>query len=246
MTGKTRSKAAKKLGIAVAAFLFSALGYLSPAFAAPPHNVQANYDIYKGGMKIGQTEEIYTRDKDRYTLSSTTTPTGLLAAFKPGRILINSSGLIGEKGMQPLRFSHLRENDTRKDKRAEFDWSNKQLILMHQAQRSVLTLPDGTQDRLSAMYQFMFLPLQDATMLNFPMTNGSKLDSYHYTVTHNQTLKVPAGEFRVSYLDSQAKAGETRTEIWLATQHNNLPCKMIVTDADGDQLTQVLNKLVIK
>jgi len=31
----------------------------------------------------------------------------------------------------------------------------------------MVALPDGTQDRLSAMYQFMFLSLQSASTLDF-------------------------------------------------------------------------------
>jgi hypothetical protein len=217
-----------------------------PAFAAQPDSVQASYDVYKDGMKVGRIDETYTRNKDRYTLSSTTTPLGLLAVFKPEKVFINSSGLIGKQGLQPLHFSHRRELDASKDSRAEFDWDARQLTLIHQAQHTVLALPDGTQDRLSAMYQFMFLPLQSAATLDFPMTNGNKLDNYHYAVTQNQKLKTPAGEFSTLYLDSQARPGETRTEIWLATQRNNLPCQMIITDANGEQLTQVLSKLQIR
>ena len=216
------------------------------AFAAEPESLQASYDIYKEGLKVGRIEETYIRDKGRYRLSSTTTPVGILAIFKPEKIFINSSGLIGKQGLKPLRFDHRRERDASKDSRAEFNWDTRQLVLIHHAQRSVVALPDGTQDRLSAMYQFMFLPLQSAATLDFPMTNGSKLDNYHYALTRNQKLKTPAGEFDTLYLDNQAKAGESRTEIWLATQHHNLPCQMIITDASGDQLTQVLSKLDIK
>lgn len=214
-------------------------------FAAQPDSVQASYDVYKDGMKVGRIDETYTRNKDRYTLSSTTTPVGLLAVFKPEKVFVSSSGLIGKQGLQPLHFSHQRERDASKDSSAEFDWDAKQLTLGHQAQRTVLALPDGTQDRLSAMYQFMFLPLQSAT-LDFPMTNGNKLDNYHYAITPNQKLSTPAGIFSTLYLDSQAKPGETRTEIWLATQSYNLPCQMIITNPDGEQLTQVLNKLQIR
>jgi hypothetical protein len=96
------------------------------------------------------------------------------------------------------------------------------------------------------MYQFMFLPLQNADTLDFSMTNGSKLDHYRYVITRGQTTRVPAGEFKTLYLDSQAKPGESRTEIWLATQYHNLPCKIIITEANGDQFTQVLSKLTIK
>jgi hypothetical protein len=231
--------------------LLQAVAWLMPciaisAFAAQPDSVQASYDVYKDSMKVGQIVETYTRNKDRYTLSSTTTPVGLLAMFKPEKVFISSSGLIGKQGLQPLHFSHRRELDAGKDSHAEFDWDARQLTLIHQAQRTVLALPEGTQDRLSAMYQFMFLSLQSAATLNFPMTNGNKLDNYHYAITQNQKLKTPAGEFNTLYLDSQAKPGETRTEIWLATQRNNLPCQMTITDAHGEQLTQVLSKLQIR
>lgn len=218
---------------------------VAPAFAAPPSSVQATYDVYKDGLRV-EIKETYTREKDRYTLSSVWVPVGLLAALKPEKIFIASSGLVGKQGLQPLRFNHRRELDENRNSSAEFDWDGKRLTLIHQAQRTVVALPNGTQDRLSAMYQFMFLSLQNVATLDFPMTNGSKLDNYRYAITRNQTLKVPAGEFKAAYLDSQAKPGESRTEIWLATQYHNLPCKMIVTEANGDQFTQVLSKLDIR
>lgn len=217
----------------------------APVFAAPPSSVQATYDVYKNGLRV-EIRETYTRDKDRYTLSSVWTPVGLLALLKPEKILIDSSGLVGKQGLQPLKLDHRRELDKGKNSSAEFDWDGKQLTLIHQAQRTVVALPDGTQDRLSAMYQFMFLSLQNADTLDFPMTNGSKLDNYHYAIKHGQTVKVPAGECKAIYLDSQAKPGESRTEMWLDTQHYNLPCKMIVTEANGDRFTQVLSKLEIR
>ncbi|MBI5438336.1 MAG: DUF3108 domain-containing protein [Nitrosomonadales bacterium] len=231
---------------AVFCLLSSVLCLLPPALAAPPNSVQASYDVYKGGIKVGQIEETYMRDNNRYTLSSTTTPVGLLAMFKPEKIFVGSSGLVGKQGLQPLRFNHRRERDASRENSAEFDWNAKQLTLIHQSQRTVSNLPDGTQDRLSAMYQFMFLSLQSAKTLEFPMTNGDKLDSYRYAITRDQKLKIPAGEFNTLYLDSQTKTGENRTEIWLATQRNNLPCKMIITDAGGSQLIQVLSKLDIR
>ncbi|HYR05093.1 MAG TPA: DUF3108 domain-containing protein [Gallionella sp.] len=216
-----------------------------PTFAAPPSSVQATYDVYKSGLQA-EIRETYTHERGHYTLSSVWTPVGLLAILKPEKIHIDSSGLIGKQGLQPLRLNHWRELDESKNSRAEFDWDSKQLTLIHQAQRTVVALPSGTQDRLSVMYQFMFLSLQNTDTLDFPMTNGSKLDNYHYAIMRNQTVKVPAGEFNAIYLDSQAKPGESRTEIWLATQYHNLPCKMIVTEANGDQFTQVLSKLDIR
>lgn len=240
-----RLKKNRKRCIAVAAILSSFFCLLSSAFAAPPSSVQLAYDIYMGGLKIGQIEETYTRVKDSYTLTSSTRAVGLLAIFKPGKILISSSGLVGPKGLKPLRFSDQRERAESNNRYAEFDWDVGQLTLIRQAQRTSVALPDGTQDRLSAMYQFMFLTLQPGATLDFPMTNGSKLDNYHYDVSNRQKLKTPAGDFDTLYIENQPGKGESKTEIWLATEHHNLPYKMIITDADGGKLTQVLSKFSI-
>jgi hypothetical protein len=214
------------------------------AFAAPPSSVSATYDVYKGSIKIGQIEEIYTRDKDRYTLSSTTSPGGLVAMIKPGKFLYSSSGLVGPKGLQPLRFSDQRERDESRNRSVEFDWNAKKLTLINHEQRSVLPLPEGTQDRLSAMYQFMFLSLDKTDKLSFHMTNGNKLDIYNYRITHDQSVTVPLGTFKALYVASVPEADASRTEIWLVAEPANFPYKMIITDKDGDKFSQELIKFV--
>lgn len=213
--------------------------------AAPPGSIQAVYEVYMGSIKVGKIEESYARDGDRYTLTSTTTPVGLLALFKPEKVFVHSRGLISKNGLQPLQFNHRRENDASKDSSAEFDWKNGKIVMAHQSQRETAELPPGTQDRLSAMYQFMFLSLKDGA-LDFPMTNGHKLDNYHYAVARGPSVDTPAGKFGTLYLDSQPKPGERRTEIWLAKQHHLLPCKMVITETNGDRLIQVLSKISVK
>ena len=245
MTEDRRPSTRKWSRICRVLFLSSTLSPFFSAFAAPPNHVQLTYDVYKGGLKIGQIEENFSRDKDRYTLSSSTRASGFLAIFKPGRILISSNGLVGGKGLQPLRFNDQREGEEKRNRSAEFDWETKQLTMIHREQRTVVALPEGTQDRLSAMYQFMFLSLQPDTLLNFQMTNGSKLDNYHYAIALGHKLETPAGSFNTLYLDNQPKKGESKTEIWLSIKHHNLPCKMTITDADGGQFSQVLTRINI-
>ena len=228
-------------------YLLQALAWLmlcvaGPSFAASPSSVRATYEIYKSGIPIALIEETYTLSKDRYTLVSTTRATGLLAVFRPGKIVLSSSGLVGAHGLKPLKFSDLREGEGGKNRSAEFDWNTMQLTMIQQEQRTVVPLPEDTQDRLSAMYQFMFLPLAKADKLDFHMTNGGKLDIYNYRITHDQSVTVPLGTFKALYVASVPEPRSNRTEIWLATEHANFPYKMVITDPDGDSLTQVLTK----
>lgn len=217
------------------------------ALAAPPSRILATYDVSKGGMQLAQLEENYTRRADNtYQLTSMARPVGLLAVFKPEKIVIRSNGRITQQGLQPLTFDYEREKDPARSSRAEFNWENGEVALIRQATRNVVALPDGTQDRLSAMYQFMFLDLKHQSTLDFPLTNGNSLNQQHYAIATGEMLTTPAGKYKTLYLDNQSKAGESRTEIWLATQQHYLPCKMRITDANGDELIQILSKLVVE
>lgn len=213
----------------------------TPACAAPVA-VQAVYDVYISGMKVGQIDERYQQEGEHYTLSSVTTPQGLLAAFRPGKIHLTSRGDVEGQGLRPLHYEDRREGNPEKDSSAGFDWEAHRLNLSRPPQQ--LALPDGTQDRLSAMYQFMFTSLEHVDTITFAMTNGSKLDNYRYAIGPLQQLSTPAGKFDVRYLDSQGKPGESRTEIWLETKYH-LPCKMVITDASGERMSQVLSTVKI-
>lgn len=222
-------------------WFYTALLLLSfPALAATPDSVQISYAVSMSGMQAGKIDETYSRNGDHYTIASVTTPLGLLAMFKPGKVYLNSHGLLTGQGLKPLYFEDKREDNPEKNAQAEFNWDTGQLTLIHQSVRTALALPEGTQDRLSAMYQFMYLDLKNKDALNFAMTNGNKLDNYHYIIGKHEKLDTAAGQFDTIYLDSQAKAGESRTEIWLSTEYK-LPCKMIITESNGNQYTQVLS-----
>ncbi len=231
---------------ALLAFVWLVLCHAGAASAVAPASVSATYDVYKGRIKIGRIEEQFSREDNRYTVTSTTRATGWLALFNPGSIVISSTGTVDRTGLRPSLFTDQREHHEDKNRRAELDWNTKQLTLIEHSKRSTAVLPDRTQDRLSAMYQFMFLTLQPGSELGFPMTNGSKLDDYHYRVVKSEPLSTPAGEFDTLYLDNQARAGENRTQIWLSTLNHNLPCKLIVTESNGDELTQILSRFEIK
>jgi hypothetical protein len=213
------------------------------SFAATPGSIQVSYEIYKGSMQIGRVDEAFVIDRDNhYTIVSTTRATGLLALFKPGKIILRSSGLVGDHGLKPLNFSDVREGDEAKNRSAKFNWNTMQLTMIEHKQHTVVPLPEDTQDRLSAMYQFMFLSLAKADTLNFHMTNGGKLDIYNYRITHDQTVTVPLGTFKALYIASVPETGSNRTEIWLAGKHTNFPYKIVITDPDGSSLSQVLTK----
>lgn len=208
--------------------------------------IQAVYDVMKDSIRIATISETYTRTRDRYRIESVSKAVGLLALFKPETIRTSSEGTLTAQGLRPTVFIQTRELDSERNVRADLDWGAKRITLADRSGKRTQALHGATQDRLSAMYQFMFTPLHNDTVLSFDMTNGSKVDDYGYRITPNQSVTVPLGTFKAWYLVSTPEEGLRKTEIWLAAEHANFPYKMIVTESNGDRLTQVLTRFELE
>ncbi|MES1982750.1 MAG: DUF3108 domain-containing protein [Pseudomonadota bacterium] len=217
----------------------------SPA-ASSPSRMRVSYDVYRDNLKIASMSETYTRNRDHYQLESVSKPLGLLAMLKPEIIRVTSHGTVTAKGLRPTTFITKRKLDTERNTRADFNWASGQITLTDNAGQRTLPLPADTQDRLSAMYQFLFLSFENTSEFSFHMTNGSKVDIYNYHVTPNQSVTVPLGTFKAWYLVSPAEPGASQTEVWLAAEHANFPYKMVITDPNGDKFIQLLTQLTVE
>ena len=216
---------------------------VAPAIAADtPSRLQVSYDVFKDSIWAATITETYTRKQNDYHIESVSKAVGLVALIKPETIRVISEGTVTAKGLRPLAFTNQRELDTERNASADFDWAANLITLNDRTGKRTVPLPTGTQDRLSAIYQFMFAPLKNTAVLDFYMTNGSKVDIYNYLITPDQSVTVPLGTFKALYVSNTPKTGESQTEIWLSTEHANFPCKIVITDPDGGKLIQVLTQ----
>ena len=227
-------------------FVFFLLCGFAPMSAAEsPSRLVVSYDVLKGSFRGIASTETYTLTKDHYRIERESKAVGLLALIKPETIRETSEGTLTSKGLRPLAYTQERKLDTERNTRADFDWKAKRITLTDHTGSRTYPLVDGTQDILSAMYQFMFLPLKNVVTLDFYMTNGRKVDIYNYRISPDQSVTVPLGTFKALYVASIPEPDSNRTEIWLAEEHANFPYKMVITDKDGDKLSQVITKFEI-
>jgi len=216
------------------------------ALAAPPARIEATYDLLIQGLKLAEVREVFSRDGDKYRIQSVTKPVSLLALFQPETAVATSEGEITRNGLRPRKFTHLRTRSPEKNAQAHFDWNLGLLTMSDHTGIRQLPLPPGTQDRLSAMYQFVIMPPQARLEPALQVTNGSKLQPYHYLLDPARSTKVPFGEVRSYYLQTPRQTTAWKSEIWLAIDHDYFPAKMVLTEDDGKQFVQVLRTLDIQ
>lgn len=221
------------------------LALLLPAATAiaTPQAVKAQYEVSLNGAPVGVMQDVFEIRDGRYNIVSETHAIGVLALVQRRPARVTSSGEVNRTGLRPQTFEATRGNSDARRVRADFDWTAHKLTLNHDGRSETAALPPGAQDRLSVMYQFLFLNAYQVRDLKFAMTNGRKIDQYHYATGPDTALDTPMGRLAVIHLVKQRAPGDTATEIWLAHEHAMLPVKMRIIEDDGSRYEQVIVKI---
>ncbi|HUP93923.1 MAG TPA: DUF3108 domain-containing protein [Burkholderiales bacterium] len=229
-------------GIALACFLALA----APLAASAPKSVRATYNGFMNGMSIGVISEQFESDGTNYRIVSDTKPMGLAAFVQRQPLRFSSTGQVARDGLKPVRFEARRTAGESPQVAADFDWGQSQIVLKHHGKTESFALSAGTQDRLSVMYQFMYLPPDRLRVLEFAMTNGRKVDRYRYRATPDVEIDTGLGRLKTLHLVKQREPGDTVTEVWLSPQHQHLPVKMLIVEKDGMRFEQVIQNLELR
>jgi len=230
------------LWIAIAAAVLGA----APSFGAQPASVHASYNLFRDGLHIATVDESFERSGGSYELVSASNPAGALKRLFRTQIRIRSSGAVTASGLQPVSFEYGRLDDASRNVSAEFDWKAEQLRMAHEGHTQTSPLRPGTQDRLSVMYQFMFLPMAKLKTVPVSMTNGRKVESYRYEVSGRDPLDTPLGKINALHLVRQREAGDNTVEVWLAPERSFFPVKLLIVESDGSRYEQVITRLEMK
>jgi len=229
------------------ALAFATLAAASGAgYALPPASIAASYDVYQNGLPVAVVQETFEKTGAEYQIVSESTPAGLLALFVRTRIKIHSRGAVTPAGLRPEQFDYGRLDDASKNVSAAFDWPGAQLHLTFDGRNETIALPPGTQDRVSLMYQFMFLPADKFGDLAFYMTNGKKVEQYRYQLAGTELIDTPLGKLNALRLVKQREPGDNAVEVWLAPDRNFFPVRLLIMENDGSKFEQVITRLEFK
>jgi hypothetical protein len=209
--------------------------------AVPPRHVEIDYQIWRKGSVAGIERHRYQVEADgRYTLQSTAEPKGLLA-LALSDLVQKSEGIVTERGLRPTSFLYQYGNNADKAQKASFDWQTSRLTMKTGARLQTVDLPEGAQDLMSFMYQFMFTPpLQE---MQLTITNGKRLKTYAYGFDGEESVETQMGPIRCLHIGRSSDDGEEKTELWLATDYHYLPVKISKTEKDGTVLERIATRL---
>lgn len=205
-----------------------------------PQQMSLVYDLYRNGQKLGQVTDTFTRNGNRYTLVSETRATGPLKLLWPGNIRLESTGEVTRTGLRPTQFRHARSDAPQKLATARLDWKQGVIAWQYKGESWQQNgLQAGTQDQLSQVYQFMFVPRLPKELTQ-QVVSGKKVNDYRYSRRDGGSIQVPAGQFATQAFERIRGPGDDKDiTVWVAPARNNLPVQIRVTE-DGVTMEQRL------
>ncbi len=208
--------------------------------SSAPAYVKTDFVVSKGTARGVMHNTYEMQPGGSYILKSEAEAQGFISLFL-GTLKQQSEGVVTEQGLRPYRYLYQYGDSEDKAQRANFDWRSQKLTMQNGKKTRTEPLEAGTQDLLSFMYQFMFVPPLEQMQLS--ITNGKKLSTYSYAFAGEETLSTKMGDLRTVHIFRTRGDSDEKTELWLALDYFNLPVKVRQTDKDGGVIEQIATRI---
>jgi hypothetical protein len=209
---------------------------------APPSYVEIDFDIRRIGFGSGKASMRYQAEPEgRYSIRSEAEAMGLASLAFSGKRLETSKGEVTAQGLKPLAYRFEISGKPERAQLANFDWAAMKLSIKNVKAEKVLDLPEGTQDFLSFLFQFMFVPPLDR--MQYPLTNGKSLNTYDYLFVGEDEIETKLGKLNAVHIAKSSGEMDEKTEVWLATDYRFIPIKILKIAKDGSGFELVATRL---
>lgn len=198
---------------------------------------------YTSGVNVAEIAYRMTHGDNRYRLETSAQAAGLVALVYSGQLTQSSEGSIGPAGLSPESY---REKRGRRPERAiRFDW-NRRVMIGNGEPPIEVSLPAGTQDRLSLAYQLGLLVRQDpgraaaGARFDVPLAAMRSIDTVTATSTGQTTLRVDGKALAAVRFEIRGERhASDRIDLWLSPEQSMLPLRIRFLDDGSKVIDQV-------
>ncbi|MGQ2964974.1 DUF3108 domain-containing protein [Methylophilus sp.] len=216
-----------------------------PESALPPsyQRVSTEFAVFVNGEKqpAGSARIDYAQQPSgQYTLHWMVEGRGLLKLLYP-KLEQQSRGEIGPHGLKPHFYRYAFGSKADKIYEADLDWETNLITLKTAKGEQRYDLPDNTQDILSFMYQFMFVPpLQE---MQVALTNGRRLNTYQYEFEGEDAMVIADQTIQTVHIAHTRGETDEKIELWLASDYRYVPVKIRKQEKNGMVVEQIATHL---
>lgn len=214
------------------------------AAPAPYQRVSTEFSVFVNGedRPAGSAKIDYAQESPgQYALRWVVEGRGLLKLLYP-TLEQQSRGDIGPQGLKPHFYRYAFGSKADKTYEANLDWEKNFITLKTAKGEQHQDLPRNTQDILSFMYQFMFVPpLQE---MHVSLTNGRRLNTYQYEFEGEDSMVIADQTIQTVHIAHTRGETDEKIELWLASDYRYVPVKIRKHEKNGMVIEQVATRLI--
>jgi len=217
-----------------------------PDDAPPPpyQHVSTDFSVFVNGEErpAGTAKIEYQREvSGNYSLRWVVEGRGLLKLLYPS-LVQQSQGEVSPSGLKPHVYRYAFGDRASKTYEASFDWAINIITLKTSKGEQRLDLRANTQDLLSFMYQFMFVPpLQE---MHVTLTNGRRLGEYEYMFEGEDSVVIADKTVQTVHIAHTRGDTDEKVELWLASDYRYVTVKIKKLEKNGMVIEQVATRLI--
>ena len=208
------------------------------AHAAPPANIEIEYDLLRNGSNVAEVVERLEHGNGVYRLTETWKGRGLYALL--GRATRTSKGILEADGPKPQEY--MDERSGRDTQRVSIDWKARTITRRYRGQTRTEQVPSDTQDRLSFLLALSFAAAKGKP-ISFHVVDARGMLRHTYKPQGGGRVVVPAGEFDTVTLMRRNEGSGEVAEIYHAAKLGYLPVRIVVTEKDGTRYEHVATRI---
>jgi hypothetical protein len=216
----------------------------APAFAAeaPLKPFRAEYATFHNGSELGRTTLALADNGDgSWSLRSETHGTAGLAKIA-GVHIVETSRFRWKNGRPEALVYDYRQDDALKQRvrHAEFDWKANEARVREGKGDFRYALAPGTIDRQSVTLAIAADLMRNASTFDYKVAVKDHIEDMRYQRGENETLTVPAGEFKTVVMRRDGEPGADRRRVarsWFAQSLGWMPVQIEQTQDKGDTVT---------
>ena len=221
---------------------------IGKALPPPPASARWSYSIHMGDFEqTGSAASLklaFENHGSAYSLRGEVSATGITALFYGGVRRDLSRGRLTDNGFEPERYVEQRSKGA--ERASQIDYARRQIQF---AGGESEVLPEGTQDRLTSLFQLgllaraepdLFLPGKTVEM---PEMNLRDVEKIRYLVVGPANLKTSLGMLRTLHLTRMpgTKGKDAEIDLWLDYEFNMIPVRIRLVDPNGRVIDQVID-----
>ncbi len=203
-------------------------------------NYSAGFRFFSAGLASIEMHNDTLNGVPVYQLISKTRSAGILDKFYKIRDEIDV--WVSSDDFSLIRMNKkIREGKYKRDFNAIIDWDKQEATMG----TTILPLPNRVMGPISAIYYFRTKDLKIGDVYPFTSFDNGKIKDIQVTVTHEETISVPAGIFRCWVLSPSSPDGsellknQGEMTIWYTKDEKKLPAKIEQTTSLGSMILEL-------